>query len=505
MGATATDTTATGGATPPAPIRTDAVIIGAGMSGLCQAVEFSRSRPKLTFVVLEKADGLGGTWRDNTYPGASCDVESHLYSYSFERNPGWSSTYAKQPEILAYLRRMAARRGLLPHIRFGTDVTGARWEPAASRWTVTTADGTTYVSRFLILGVGGLHTPRTPVLPGADEFGGEVWHSSSWNHDVDLTGKHVTVVGVGASGIQIIPELAKRAAGLTVFQRTPAWVLPKLDTPHPTWRKRLFRALPWAQAVHRLRVYVAREKRGIGFHHRPDALRVAEDVVHAQITKHIEDPALRETLTPSYRFGCKRVLLSNDYYPALNAPHVQVVPGGPAALRPQAVVDETGTDHKTDVLIHATGFDLAGSFNRIRVEGTDGRLLEETWHRTGMTAYNGVTVSGFPNMFLLLGPNGFVPYTGVVQNIETQARHVVTAIRAVRSSRARSLEVRPSAERAFRTAIRKRYDRTVWATGGCTSWYESNSAAGTVLWPDSTWAYRWRLRRVRRGDYVFRR
>ncbi|MCX2928035.1 flavin-containing monooxygenase [Streptomyces sp. NEAU-W12] len=484
-------------------VHTDAVIIGAGMSGLCQAVELSKST--LDFVVLEKADGLGGTWRYSTYPGASCDVESHLYSYSFERNPGWSSTYARQPEILAYLHRMAERRGLLPHIRFGTDVTGARWETTTGRWTVTTADGTAYVSRFLILGVGGLHMPLTPALPGSDEFTGAVWHSSGWNHDVDLTGKHVTVVGTGASGVQIIPEVAARAARLTVFQRTPAWVLPKLDTPHPAWRKKLFRALPWALALHRLRIDVAREKRGIGFHHRPDALRVAEDVVRHQIDEHIDDPDLRRRLTPAYRFGCKRVLLSNDYYRSLNAPHVQVVSGSPVALRPQAVVDETGADHETDVIIYATGFDLAGSFNRIHIEGTGGRLLKDTWHRTGMSAYNGVAVSGFPNMFLLLGPNGFVPYTGAVQNIEAQARYVIRAMRAVRSSRARALDVRPAAEQDFQGAVRARYDRTVWAVGGCRSQYASDSAAGTVLWPDSTWAYRWRLRRVRKEDYEFQR
>lgn len=482
------------------PVRTDVVVVGAGMSGLCQAVELRRAG--LDFVVLEKADDLGGTWRDNTYPGASCDVESHLYAYSFARNPGWSSTFARQPEILAYLHRVAARRGVLPHFRFGTDVRGARWDEAAGTWTVTTAQGATYVSRFLVLGVGGLHTPRTPTPPGSETFRGPVWHSSRWNHDADLAGKHVAVVGVGASGVQIIPELARRAAGVTVFQRTPAWVLPKPDVSHPAWRKRLFRLLPWAQDLYRLRIHVRREMRGIGFHHRPDALRVAEDLIRGLIDRHIDDPGLRETLTPHYRLGCKRVLLSDDYYPALNSPHVRVVSGGPAALRPGGVVDEAGTEHRADALVYATGFDLAGSFDRIRVEGTGGRLLHDTWS-TGMYAYNGVAVSGFPNMFLLLGPNGFVPYTGVVTSIEAQARYVVRAVRALRSSRARALVVRPEAERRFLEGVRRQYGRTVWAVGGCRSWYQSESAAGTVLWPDSTTRYRRQLRTVRQKDFAF--
>ena len=485
------------------PVRTDALIVGAGISGLCQAVEFSRAG--VDYLLLEKADDLGGTWRDNTYPGASCDIEPHLYSYSFEPNPDWSSTYARQPELLAYLRQVARRRGILPHLRPGTDVTGARWDEAAGEWTVTTAEGPTYVARFLVLGVGGLHTPQIPALPGADDFGGAVWHSSGWNHDVDLAGKHVAVVGVGASGVQLIPELARQAGRLTVFQRTPAWVLPKADVPHPAWRKRLFRTLPWAQSLYRLRIYARREMRGIGFHHKPEALRAAEDVVLRQISRSIDDPALREALTPAYRMGCKRVLFSNDYYPALNEPHVHVVPGTPAALRPRAVVDEAGTEHKADVIVYATGFDLTGSFDRIRVEGTGGRLLEDTWRDGGVHAYNGVAVPGFPNMFLLLGPNGFVSYTSVVTNIEAQARYVVRAIRALRATRARALTVRPEAENRFKAGVREQYGRTVWAAGGCHSWYQSDSATGTVLWPDSTVRYRWRLRTLRRKDFDFHR
>ncbi|MEK8173469.1 NAD(P)-binding protein [Streptomyces sp. M19] len=311
-------------------VRTDAVIVGAGMSGLCQAVEFARAG--VDFVVLEKADDLGGTWRDNTYPGASCDVESHLYSYSFEPDPGWSSTFARQPEILAYLRQVARRRGVLPRFRFGTDVTGARWEPATSEWTVTTADGTTYLTRFLVLGVGGLHTPRTPTLPGDGDFLGEIWHSSRWNHDVDLAGKHVAVVGWAPPGADH-PEVARRADQLTVFQRTPAWVLPKADAPHPAWRKRLFRLLPWAQALYRLRIHARREMRAsasTGVRTRCGWRRTS---CAARSTARSTTRAARDA-HPAYRLGCKRVLLSSDYYRTLNARHVHVVPGGPSPCAP---------------------------------------------------------------------------------------------------------------------------------------------------------------------------
>ncbi|MFD0487585.1 cyclohexanone monooxygenase [Saccharopolyspora erythraea NRRL 2338] len=481
-------------------VRTEVLIIGAGMSGLGQAIELARSG--VDFLVLEKAHDVGGTWRDNTYPGASCDVESVLYSYSRERKPDWSAAFAGQAEILGYLRTVARRRGLLPRIRFGVEVTEARWESSTGEWIVSTASGTTYIGRFLILGVGGLHAPQVPDLPGADSFSGDVWHSSCWNHDADLTGKRVALVGVGASGVQLVPHLAERASELTVFQRTAAWVLPKADTPVPAWRQRLFRWLPWTQALHRLRIYLRREKRGIGFHSRPDAMRVAEQVVLRQIEDQIDDAALRDVVTPKYRMGCKRVLFSNEYYRTLNAPHVHVVAGQPVALRSDAVVDDAGNEHKTDAVIYATGFDVTGSYDRIHIEGVDGRVLKDEW-LSAPRSYNGVAVPGFPNMFVLLGPNGVVPYTAVVVNIEAQARYVVRAIRATRSARARALAVRPEAERRFQDELRGRSGRTVWLAGGCRSWYQNGSPSGTVLWPGSTLEYRWRLRRLRRRDFVF--
>ncbi|MGW3150972.1 flavin-containing monooxygenase [Streptomyces sp. NPDC001177] len=480
-------------------VRTQAIIIGAGISGLCQAVHMARAN--VDFVVLEKADDVGGTWRDNTYPGAECDVEADLYSYSHEQNSYWSSTYARQSEILAYLRDVARRRGLLPRIRFFTEVTGARWDAERCEWTVSTAAGSTYVARFLVLGVGGLNEPQIPVLPGAERFSGHVWHSSRWNHDIDLTGKRVALIGVGASGVQLVPQLAERASELTVFQRTAPWVLPKADAPVAAARQQLFRRLPWLHRLHRLRIYVRRELRGIGFHRRPDALRVAEDVVRRTIETQIDDPELRSTLTPAYRLGCKRVLFSNAYYRTLNGPHVRVVTGQPIALRPDAVVDEASEEHKADVIIYATGFALTGSYDRIRIEGAEGRLLQDDW-RTGTHTYNGVAVSGFPNMFMLLGPNSIVSYTSIVTNIEAQARYVVKVIRMTRSARARALVVRPEAERRFQDAVRNRFDRTIWAVGGCQSWYQSDSPSRTVLWPDSTLRYLWRLRTVRRRDYL---
>ncbi|HEX7307862.1 NAD(P)/FAD-dependent oxidoreductase [Lentzea sp.] len=477
--------------------RTEVVIIGAGMSGIAQAVECVRSG--IPFVVLEKADDLGGTWRENTYPGAACDVESDLYSYSHSKNPRWSSTFAGQREIHAYLRGVVKKWGILPHIRFGTTVVRAEWQEADSKWHVSTSDGWLYAGRFLVLGVGGLHVPKVPELPGREVFQGVAWHSSRWNHGEDLAGKHVALIGVGASGVQVAPHLAEHAASLTVFQRTAPWVLPKADKPVPARRQWLFRLLPIAQSWHRLRLYLRRELRGVGFHRKPDALRVAEPVVLRHIENQIADPALRALVTPPYRLGCKRILFSNDYYATLARPHVRVVAGSPAALGPCSIVDDTGTSHKADVVVYATGFDLMGAFDRIDIRGIGGQRLSEIW-RDGALTYNGVAVPGLPNLFILLGPNGFVPYTGAVHNIETQARYVAKAVLATEKS---AMHVKPEAAAQFQEELRARFARTVWHSGHCRSWYQSSGRSGTVLWPGSTLEYRWRLRRLRRADYQF--
>lgn len=480
-------------------IRRQSLIIGAGISGLGQAVRMSKAG--IDFLILEKAQDVGGTWRDNTYPGACCDVESHLYSYSHDQNPGWNSTFATQPEILTYLQNVARRRGLLPRIRFGTEVTGARWDAETSEWMVSTVAGPGYACRFLVLAAGSLHIPRVPDLPGTDRFTGYRWHSSGWNHNVELTGKRIALIGTGASGIQVAPYLAENASQLTIFQRTPAWVLPRADEPVPSWQRDMFRWVPWTQSLHRFGIYLRRERRGLGFYFRPEALRAAEPVVLGKLKTEIDDPEVRKKLTPDYRLGCKRVLFSNDFYRTLNQSHVHLVAGAAVALRPQAVVDESGNEYKAEVVVYATGFDIAGSYNRIRIEGSGGHLLEDAW-RDGMRSYNGVLVPGFPNMFILLGPNGFTPYTSVISNMEDQARYIVRAIRAAGPESGSVLDVRPEAEQRLQEELRSRYERTVWGGGGCRSWYQADTPAGTVLWPGSTWSYRWRLRKLRRQDFV---
>ncbi len=476
--------------------RKQVLIIGAGIAGISQAIQLRMAG--LDFLILEKAQDIGGTWRENAYPGARADSACYLYSYSHDQNPAWKSVFAAQPDILAYLRDVAERRQLLPRIRFRTEVTGARWDSQAQEWAVSVAAGPEYRCRFLILSVGNLHVPRVPGLPGADFFAGPVWHSSGWNHDVDLSGKHVALIGTGGSGIQVAPYLAEKAAELTIFQRTPARVLPKLDRPVPAWRQRMFRRLPFTQSLYRSRLYLRRERTVWRFYHQPDWLPAAELRGQRRLEAKIEDPVLREKLTPGYRLGCKQVVFSSDFYQTLSQPHVHLA-GSAAALRPQAVVDEAGHEWKADVVIYATGFEATGSFDRIRIEGSGGRLLADVW-RESVRSYNGILVPGFPNMFILNGPH--IDFTCRFVNLEAQARFVVRAIRVTASARCRALDVRPEAERRFQEEMRQKYEQINWSAGDCRSWDQAVARSGTMYWPGYTWSYRRMLRKFRKRDFI---
>jgi cation diffusion facilitator CzcD-associated flavoprotein CzcO len=477
-------------------IRKQALIIGAGIAGIGQAVQLSKAG--IDFLILEKAHDVGGAWRENTYPGAQADSRCYLYSYSHDQNPAWSSAFPAQPEMLIYLRDVARRRGLFPHIRFGTEVIGARWDDVAQEWTVSVAGGPDHKCQFLIFAVGKWHVPHVPGLPGADSFAGHRWHSASWNHDVSLTGKRVALIGTGGSGVQLAPYLAENASELTIFQRTPASVLPKDDGPVPAWRQRMFRWLPVTQSLYRLRIYLRREKVVWRFYHQSDWLPAAELRGQRRLEAQIGNPELREKLTPGHHLGCKQVVFSNDFYQTVGRPHVHLA--GPAvALRPQAVVDEDGKEWPADAVIYATGFDITGSFNRITIKGSSGCLLTDVW-RDGVRSYNGILVPGFPNMFMLDGPH--IDFTCRFINLKAQARFVIRAIRMAKSARGSVLDVRPEAERRFQEEVRQKHEQIAWSAGDCRSWDQWNARTVMTYWPGYTWSYRQTLRKLRLRDFI---
>lgn len=477
-------------------VRTQTIIIGAGIAGIGQAVQLSRAG--IDFLILEKGQDVGGAWRDNTYPGARADSRCLLYSYSHDQNPAWQTSFATQPEMLAYLRDVTRRRELLPRIRFGAEVTGVRWNARALEWTVSTVAGHEYTCRFLIFAVGKWHVPHVPSLPGSNAFAGHSWHSANWNHDVDLTGKRVALVGTGGSGIQIAPYLAETASELTIFQRTPAWVLPKVDESVPAWRQRMFSWLPLTQTLYRLKAYLRREREVWRFYHQPDWLPAAE--LRGQRRRAaIEAPELREKVTPGFRLGCEQVVFSNDFYQTITRPHVRLA-GPAAALRAQEVVDEAGNAWQADAVIYATGFEITGSFDRIRIEGSGGRLLADAW-RDGVRSYHGILVPGFPNLFIVDGPH--IDFTCRFFNLEAQARFVVRAIRATRLARWAALDVSAEAERRYQEELRRMYGTIAWSAGDCRSWDQALARSVMTYWPDYTWAYRRMLGKFRRRDFIF--
>jgi cation diffusion facilitator CzcD-associated flavoprotein CzcO len=479
---------------------TGVVIIGTGFSGLGMAVQLRRTGRR-DFLVLEKADDVGGTWRDNTYPGCACDIQSHMYSFSFEQNPDWTRSYSPQPEIWDYLRRVTDKYRLRDHIRFGAEMTGARWDAEEGRWHLSTRSGDEYVAQFLVSGIGALHIPHIPELPGLPDFKGRTFHSATWDHDYDLRGKKVAVVGTGASAIQFVPRIAPEVASLTLFQRTPPWIMPKPDHEVPAWAKRLFKLVPGAQRAYRDVIYWLLEARAIGFNDRPGLMRLAERIAKRHMAKQVKDPALREKLTPDYTMGCKRVLVSNDYYPALNRTNVDVVTSGVRQVREHSVVTADGTEHEVDAIIFGTGFHVTDAFDYLDVVGVNDVNLAKHWRRTGIQTHKGITVAGFPNLFFLLGPNTGLGHNSVVFMIESQIRYVADAITMVEESRARALDVRPEVQDDFNQRIQRKLAKGVWSQGGCDSWYLDAMGVNRTVWPGYTWRYWLETRKVDPADF----
>jgi cation diffusion facilitator CzcD-associated flavoprotein CzcO len=479
--------------------ETAVLIVGTGFSGLGMAIELKRTG-RHDFVVLEKASDLGGTWRDNQYPGCACDVQSHMYSYSFELNPTWSRAFAEQPEIWDYLQRVADKYGIRPHITFNSEFTGARWDEDAKAWHISVANGDTYTAKALVMGMGALHLPNIPALPGIESFEGKVFHSAQWDHDYDLAGKKVAVVGTGASAIQFVPKIADQVAQLDVFQRTPPWIMPKADQEITSRQHKVFRRVPFAQRLQRALVYWMREVTALGFARNPRILQFAQLFASRHMKRSIKDPVLRAKLTPDYTLGCKRVLISNDYYPALNRSNVDVVTDGVASVRAHSIVDGAGVSHPVDAIIYGTGFHVIDAFGYLDITGKDGRDLAKEWADNGVESHLGITVSGFPNFFFLLGPNTGLGHNSVVFMAESQIRYVSQCLRLL--DRADEIEVRADVQQRFNAEIQRKLARGVWTEGGCKSWYLDAKGVNRTIWPGFTWEYWARTKKVRADDFA---
>ncbi|HEX5598113.1 MAG TPA: NAD(P)/FAD-dependent oxidoreductase [Micromonosporaceae bacterium] len=476
---------------------TDVAIIGAGFGGLGAAIRL-RQRGETDFLVFDQAGEIGGTWRDNTYPGCACDVPSHLYSYSFALNPKWTNTFSGQQEIWQYLLDCVARFGVRPHLRLNHAVQDASWDETTQRWVITTSQGV-YRARVLIAATGPLSEPAIPDLPGLENFAGTVFHSARWRHDHDLTDRQIAVIGTGASAVQFIPEIQPKVAQLRVFQRTAAWVMPRRSRPITRLEHGLFRRVPGALRLNRVILYWLREAMGVGFF-RPRVNRMAQRIAELHLRRQVKDPTLRTKLRPTYVMGCKRVLLSNDYWPALTRGNVSLITSGIQEIRPGGIVTADGVEHPADTLILGTGFTVTDLPVMQHIRGSGGRTLAEAWSPT-MRAYRGTMVTGFPNLFLLLGPNTGLGHTSVVLMMESQLKQILKALDYQRKAGITAMEPTPEAQQRDSAEVDRKMAGTVWATGGCKSWYLDSTGRNSTLWPGFATTFRLRLTRFHPRDY----
>ncbi|MEB3051507.1 NAD(P)/FAD-dependent oxidoreductase [Mycolicibacter sp. MYC123] len=483
-------------------IRTRTLIIGTGFSGLGMAIVLQKRG--VEFLILEKADEIGGTWRDNTYPGCACDVPSHLYSFSFEPKATWSRLFSPQPEILDYLKNVTDKYGLRRHIRFGSMVTRAVWDDDEFRWHVFTEDGKEYVAQFVVSGVGGLHIPRLPDIDGIDEFTGAAFHSAQWDHTVDLAGKRVAVIGTGASAIQIVPAIVDRVAELQLYQRTPPWVLPVPHNRLPNVVRQAFAVVPGLRYAVRVATYWALEAVGFAMTKRPGLLRLVEAAGKLNIRRQVRDKDLRRRLTPRYRAGCKRILYSGkNYYGAVAEPTTTLITERISRITPDGIVTADNVEHAVDVIVYATGFHVTDSYTYVGVTGPDGEDLVQRWSREGVQAHRGIAVADMPNLFFLLGPNTALGHTSVVFMIESQIRYVAQAIAAADKAGAQALAPSRAAQDRYNAELQDKLAGTVWITGGCNSWYLDEHGVNRTLWSGMTWQYWQSTRSLRAGEYRF--
>lgn len=476
------------------------IIIGTGFGGLAAAVKLKQQKDD-DFIVLERAGEVGGVWRDNSYPGCGCDVQSHLYSYSFAPNPNWSREFSLQPEIFAYLQRTARDFGVLGNIRFNTNVQRLAWSEQDGEWIVSTDQGE-FRGRYVFAGMGSLSDPMIPDIKGLESFKGKVIHSARWPKNLDLKGKSVAVIGTGASAIQYVPKIQPLVEKLDVYQRTAHWVVPRHDFAISERAKKIYTRFPWTQKLMRLRLYLRFEMIGLGFRN-PILMRIAERSALKHMHKAVKDPVLREKLTPKFTLGCKRILISNEYYPALAKPNVDVVTAGIHEISERGIVGRDGVERAADVIIFGTGFQVRDLPYSHWIIGRDGVSLAKAWNGSPVSL-SGTTVNGFPNLFILHGPNTGLGSNSVIYMLETQVEHGLRLMQHAERSRAVIVEPRADAQSRYSQWLDQQMEGTVWTGGGCDSWYLDETGRNSQLWPSYTFRFRNIALNFNPGDYEFR-
>jgi cation diffusion facilitator CzcD-associated flavoprotein CzcO len=481
--ATATKTTTDG-----TPRHVGTLIIGSGFAGLGAAIRLAKDGRE-DFVVIERGSEVGGTWRDNTYPGAACDVPSHLYSYSFELNPKWSRSFSPQTEIQTYLRQTAEKYNVNDKHLFNTEVTRAEWDEAAELWRVETTNGR-FTATVLVGAIGALCEPALPEIKGIETFEGEIFHSARWNHDADLTGKRVALIGTGASAIQVGPAIVDQVSHLDVYQRTAPWVMPRHDRSYSKLESLAYQHVPFLQRAAREAIYWGREAYVLGFAFQPQILQAAQVMAKRNIAKGIKDQALRDKVTPDWQIGCKRILISNQWYPMLDREHVDLVTDGIAEIRGNTIIAKDGTVREVDAIIVATGFHVTDSPGYDCIIGKDGVSLGQIWRDKGQQAYKGASVAGFPNLLFVVGPNTGLGHSSMVYMIESHINYLSSALKYMDKDGVGRFEVREDVQQKFNDNLQGHMKKTIWTTGGCASWYLDAHGNNTTLWPSFTFVFR---------------
>ncbi|EKP43985.1 flavin-containing monooxygenase [Acinetobacter baumannii] len=474
-------------------------IIGTGFGGLGLAIRLKQAGFE-QFTLFEKAADVGGVWRDNTYPGAACDVPSHLYSFSFEQELGWKNRYGTSQEIYQYLRHCADKYDLRPHIKFNTEIANAEFDALQGVWHIQSTTGEQFEAEFLVGAVGQLNRPAYPKLKGIENFKDKAFHSARWDHDYDLTGKRVAVIGTGASAIQFVPEIAKQVAHLDVYQRSAPYVIPKPDRVYQPLEKKAFRKLPVLQSLDRALQYGHHEIRLLAFTTSLNEMPLVEYLFQRHIRKVVKDGKLRHRLMPDYPIGCKRILISNQWYETLTQPHVDVINTGIQEITENGILDKEGKLREVDAIIYGTGFTATEFMAPMQITGLDGRTLKDTW-KDGAEAYLGLTVNGFPNFFMLYGPNTNLGHNSIVYMIESQVNYILDALRTTLKNNLLFTNIRAEIQHEFNQNIQEKMKKTVWAQG-CTSWYQTADGKNTNNWPGFTLEYRQRTRRFDIENYT---